>query len=117
MICVVPPYDGPENQDAIHVSLFVKNSDGKTSESHSFVYTRGRGCCSSTSLTTGGNCVGGGSRGKRLMIFSLAILSTLCSLLLFVLLSSKCSQCSKYTSGQALQLRDFIKILSELDHS
>jgi len=65
MICVVPPYDGPENQDAIHVSLFVKNSDGKTSESHSFVYIRGRGC-SSSSLATGGNGVGGGSRALLL---------------------------------------------------
>lgn len=55
MICVVPPYDGPENHgDDVHVSLFVKNSDGKTSESHAFAYTR-RGYLS-------------GSEGKRMIL-------------------------------------------------
>ena len=39
MVCPVPAYDGPELQlDLIPVSLFVKNSDGKSSETHAFFY-------------------------------------------------------------------------------
>lgn len=41
MVCPVPPYDGPEVQvDLIPVSLFIKNSDGKSSETHAFFYKR-----------------------------------------------------------------------------
>lgn len=41
MVCPVPAYDGPELQsDLIPVSLVVKNSDGKSSETHAFFYKR-----------------------------------------------------------------------------
>jgi len=54
MICVVPAYDGPDDADTIHVSLFVKNSDGKTSESHAFAYIKSGTTASVTgSLNTG----------------------------------------------------------------
>lgn len=40
IVCTIPAYDGPDVEGSVAVSLFVKNSDGKCSESHAFLYTR-----------------------------------------------------------------------------
>lgn len=40
IVCTIPPYDGLEMGTNVAVSVFVKNSDGKSSESHAFLYTR-----------------------------------------------------------------------------